>query len=611
MGVKYRTVRGFLAGSTPPGRSGPVFLDALDETMALRRSTTPLDDVARQLGAMGWPQFWLSCRPADWAQAGGRTLFEECVPAGLAVAHLLPLSDAEIAAVIKAQGLDPDAVTNAMDDAGLLPLLGNPETLRLTLEVFAEGGAPNSRADLYRRATGHLAREVNREHARLPGRPTEEQVLAAAGAACAFLLLAGRPAVAALGADADHAVPIEILADLAPAEHVAAALGSRLFRLSGDEAWVPAHRTVAEYLGADYLARTVSRRGQPLGRALALVCGDDPTPEPSLRGLFAWLVALLPERAEEFVGRDPYAAVTYGDPAVLRPGGRQALMAGLRRLVETEPFFRAGLWREARFGALATPDLVPELREVILDRPVREHLLSCVLDAVEDGEPRPELAPDLAALVVDAGVDPHTRNRAVGAFIRAAPVPEATALFHRLLRDDAADPRAHLAGSLLLRLYPHVLGEGDVAALMDRFVSVGGGRGSQLHLDHLLPPLVPAGREAALLDLISQCGWVLQPRGARTRLSDVKQVARKLAARALKGQGAIPPARIVAWLPLLSADGTGPKEQDELQSALAARPDLYVPPAARRAGHGGQRFAASLARVRTSTPRPSLVQSPD
>lgn len=576
-GVVPQTVRSFLARGARSQQTGPVFLDALDEVMAAHRNDTPLDEVVQLLHFAGWPRFWLSCRPADWAQAGGRTLLEECVPGGLAVAHLLPLSEGEIAAVIDANGLDHDAVVRGMEAAALLPLLGNPETLRLTLKIFAEGGPPASRTDLYRRATAHLAREVNKAHARRPDRPTEEQLLAAASAVSALLLMSGRSAVAAPGAEAEHAVPMEVLTNLVPREHIEAALGSRLFRQSGDETWEPAHRTIAEFLGAGFLARRISQCGQPLGRMLALLCGDDLAPEPSLRGLFAWLAALLPDRAVEFVGRDPYAVATFGDLSSLRSDGRHALVAGLRRLVETEPFFRAGRWGEARFGALAAPDLVPELRKIIATRPVREHLLSCVLDALEDGEPRPELVPDLVALITDVGVDLDGRKGAVAAFVRAASEAEAAALFGRLLRDNAADPRAHLAGSLLLRLYPKVLDENDAAAFLDRFVSTDAGHGDRLHLDYRLLPLVPAGHEARLLDRLSAYEWVSWQSHPMTRLSEVKQIARNLAARALAAQDPAPAVRVVAWLPLLAKDGEGTKDAGELQAALAARADLYIP----------------------------------
>jgi hypothetical protein len=107
------------------------------------------------------------------------------------------------------------------------------------------------------------------------------------------------------------------------------------------------------------------------------------------------------------------------------------------------------------------------------------------------------------ALITDADVGLDTRDSAVAAFIKAAPQAEAVALFRRLLQDDAADPRVRLTGRLLLRLYPRVLDEDDVAAFLNRFVTTDGGRGNRLHLGYRLSPLVPAGHEAGLLDRLS------------------------------------------------------------------------------------------------------------
>ena len=576
-GCGHWTVRGFLALNGSPARAGHLFLDGLDETMAARRSDAPLDEVVRLLQSEGWPAFWLTCRPADWAQAGGRALLEECSPGGLALARLLPLSEEQIAGVVEAAGLDPAVVLGSMADAGLQELLGNPETLRLTVEVFAEGGPPASRADLYLRATRQLARECNREHARRPGRPTDAQLLDAAGALSAMLLLTGKPAVASRGAEASDAVPLEACDGLAAPGHLEAALGSRLFRAVGDDAWEPAHRTIAEFVAAGFLAARVAQGGRPLRTVLALVCGDDAAPEPSLRGLFAWLAAALPDRAPEFVGRDPYAVATYGDLSALRLPGRRALFAGLTRLAETEPFFRAGAWHEARFGALSTAELVPELREVIAARPVRLHLLSCILDALEARPPRPELAPDLAALVLAEDVDPDVRDAAASAFAKAASPSEAAALFEKLLRDDRADPRGRFAGRLLLRLYPESLGGAELAAFLDRYASTDGGRGDRLHLALRLPPLVPSGEEADLLDRLSSCRRAADRSQPLSRIADIKRIAARLAARALAGPAAVDATRATSWLPLLGGAGRSGPEADELRAALSARPDLYIP----------------------------------
>jgi hypothetical protein len=60
-----------------------------------------------------------------------------------------------------------------------------------------------------------------------------------------------------------------------------------------------AHRTVAEYLAAEWLANHV-RGGVPVGRVVSLM-GIDGYPSSELRGLNAWLAVMLPEHAERFI----------------------------------------------------------------------------------------------------------------------------------------------------------------------------------------------------------------------------------------------------------------------------------------------------------------------
>src|SRR5450759_2476763 len=68
-------------------------------------------------------------------------------------------------------------------------------------------------------------------------------------------------------------LPELVSADSAPGiSDCRVALHSRLFRGPGD--FSPVHRTVAEYLGARYLAKRICQ-GLPAGRVLALMLGQD------------------------------------------------------------------------------------------------------------------------------------------------------------------------------------------------------------------------------------------------------------------------------------------------------------------------------------------------
>src|SRR5712691_991683 len=68
-------------------------------------------------------------------------------------------------------------------------------------------------------------------------------------------------------------------------------LDTPLFRGEG-EAFEPMHRTVAEYLAGEALAKAVVGRAEraalPLSRAVALIVGTDGVPPTELRGVYAW-----------------------------------------------------------------------------------------------------------------------------------------------------------------------------------------------------------------------------------------------------------------------------------------------------------------------------------
>ena len=88
--------------------------------------------------------------------------------------------------------------------------------------------------------------------------------------------------------------PSQEMLDVAKAQ---AALGRRAFEAGPvPESVDYAHRTTAEFLGAEWLAARV-RAGLPLGRVQALM-GVDGHPASELRGLHARLVRFLPEQAD-------------------------------------------------------------------------------------------------------------------------------------------------------------------------------------------------------------------------------------------------------------------------------------------------------------------------
>lgn len=599
----FVSVRAFLARAS--GRSasgGTLFLDALDEAMAAR-AAAPLDAVAGRLHEIGAPPFWLSCRPVDWAAIAGRSLLEDCAGSrGLLIVRLLPLEAEVIAEMVRGRGLDPRDFLGAVEEAGLTPLLGNPQTLGLLLDVAGRGeGLPRSRRELYEAATDLLAREANNERPRpaLGQRVPTTAILQAAGVACAAMLLADRPFITIDpgNPEDDLPLPLDLLAPSVEDAHaLQAALGTRLFAAVDERRWVAQHRTVAEFLAAGYIAERIrhargspGRGGLPLLRAIYLICGEG-APHPALRGLFAWLVTLLPERAEALVGRDPYGMFAYGDTSGLPGPAMTALLRGLEDLQESDPFFRAGRWGEARFADLASSALIPEVRRILAARPLRGHLLSCVLEGLAEGEPRPELVPDLVEFVTDAALSDRNRTEAIPALVRASSLDPGSAVkvFRRLLADRALDGRRRLLTHLFLRLYPVHLGLADLDAFTIAYLQVPGEDqgGGEIHLELRLPDLIRSGEEPAVLDTWAAQSWVPGERRPLSRGEAVGKVTRCLILRALPAIGPDDGGRLVEWLRVAAHDTDGGNDHRQVIDALAARPDLFVPLALAATEHG-------------------------
>jgi hypothetical protein len=584
-GGSFVPVRQFLtrpAGWVTPGT--PLFLDALDEALAGGPSN-PADAVARKLYECGQPRFWLSCRPVDWAAlAGTRVLRDAAGNRPLIPVRLLPLDEADVEALVRAGGQVPTEFLRQVKEARLTPLLQNPQTLLLMLDVASRGGGlPSSRRALYETAADLLAREANRERPQLHHagrRPPPVALLDAAGLACSALLLADRDAVELDSSGDQRDVSLD---DLDPEgtnrDALRAALASRLFSAVGEGRFAPQHRTVAEFLAGRFLARRVAAPSLPLRRVEALLCGGNPEPHPSLRGLFAWVATLLPARAERLVRLDPYGVLAYGDPSEFGPAALHALLGALADLERRDPFFRSGLWGEARFGALASPALAGALRDILESRPWPGQLAWCVLEALSEGQALPELVPTLSSVVLDASVPEDGRAGAITAFLRACAgdISPAVAVFRRLLKDRDPHGSKGLAARLLVQLYPDHLGVTDLADFADFFA--GGAERTtthaQGHIEWRLPDRVPAGDEPAVLDALAAQPWVSGVRPSLGPTAALARVARALLLRALPTLGVDEAARLVGWLRVIDAHNRD--NDDAMAAAFATRADLFAP----------------------------------
>src|SRR5947207_7242341 len=122
-------------------------------------------------------------------------------------------------------------------------------------------------------------------------------------------------------------------------------LDTPLFRGEG-EAFEPMHRTIAEYLAGESLAKTVvgtaEKSALPLSRAIALITGEGGMPPTELRGVYAWFAAHLTKVGDHAGGlrlieNDAVSVLAYGDAAVFDTPARRAILANLS---QGDPYFR-------------------------------------------------------------------------------------------------------------------------------------------------------------------------------------------------------------------------------------------------------------------------------
>lgn len=104
----------------------------------------------------------------------------------------------------------------------------------------------------------------------------------------------------AINGDGANGLRLAELSELADPDAITAVMRRNLFRpISGAPGqFAPLHRTVAEFLGARWLARHVNRHPHArhlVGRIVGLVTAEGGVPS-SLRGLHAWLPRFSPSR---------------------------------------------------------------------------------------------------------------------------------------------------------------------------------------------------------------------------------------------------------------------------------------------------------------------------
>lgn len=320
----------FVHGLVPDlGTDTTVYLDALDEARASMGNHAMAMLVRQRLQALKCPRFRISCRAADWLGDTDAKQLTAVSPNGeLPVYALVELSDQDVQDIV-----GDAAVANAMmaqaRESGNDAMLRNPQALNMW-RAARQVSPTAHRAQLYDHHAALLADELNPIH-RQQNRSTGISLpnkLKAAGQLCATLLLGDLDGLTLTREHADARHPDLNDLPLSDLSAALAAVQSQLFRpgrLPG-RIW-PAHRSMAEFLGGQWLAQEIDQAPLRLPRVLNLLLGRDGRPVAGLRALYAWLATLSVQARERLIRDDPLTVVVYGEPALLPSALKRMLIA--------------------------------------------------------------------------------------------------------------------------------------------------------------------------------------------------------------------------------------------------------------------------------------------
>ncbi len=466
-GVDYCTVCDFLAVPGTPGQQSIVYLDGLDEYRSRNGEKNLVIELVQMLAKQGNPKIRLSCRSADWLGDSDLTRFKRFFQkSSFVVLNLELLAEEEIFQILRSKDItDPEEFTTKAKSLNLAGLLGNPQTLIMLADVVHKGSWPVTRKELFEKSCSILLEEHNTEHARAgQGTFHSSELVEPAGAVSATLLISGASGVSLLpGSSATNGYPSYKTIAFQPEEKLQACLMRRCFSFidAKQEAVTCIHRTVAEFLGAQWMAGKV-RAGYPFYRALSLI-GKDGYPASELRGMYGWLPVFLPEQAGICLRNDPYGVLMYGDAASLPPSLRKRLLENLNRLSKSDPWFRAGNWAHNQLGALSGEDMVDSFRDILLNSN-SFHLRTLILEAIAHGPELPQVRGLLLDIIESSDVYDEAAL-AVEALLRVVPSSEEKIIdiFHSTLKKNPKSAR--LRGTILSRLYEYAFQPEDVLSV--------------------------------------------------------------------------------------------------------------------------------------------------
>lgn len=423
-----------------PTLPGKIVVDGVDEITAYD-SNLGIVKVLEALKNHTVPNFILTCRAVDWQAAINSKLLESRWQRKPTIGRLLPLNHQEITEFInsKQNMQHAEEFISSAEKHDAKDLLSNPQHLSMLLKVVQSEGWPDSRLKLYQAACNLLLNEDNEVHDSLnKNRPTIESLADISGFICAQLLLSGGHYISVFGEHAGSTKLKNFSSDKYPYALLRSALSTKIFRLAGAGFLEVCHRTIAEYLAARWLSTSLksslSRR-----RLESVIYGKNYIVPSALRGLHAWIATLSPSIANDYIRRDSYGFLKYGDPSALTVEQSKNLLQSLDRMAQDDPYFNREDWNVSFGGGLAKIELKDDILSLLRNPSTPPYLSHLIFEFIR-GEPFvEEILEDLVEILCDTKATPIERHGAYGALVECSSKPNWQLIVNKLIEDSGEE----------------------------------------------------------------------------------------------------------------------------------------------------------------------------
>jgi len=450
-----------------------LFLDGLDEVRVSSFNQTILYQVRSRLKKLGFPAFRIACRAADWHGLSDQDEIIGASPNGqLGVYTLTPLKEVDIKYLLAENfnRTDSEEFIAQANKQGISALLSNPQTLQLTVKALEGTSWPNSRDELYQLGCNTFVQEGNKKYRNRDRfqQVSQEDLINAAGFLFAILLLSDKSGIA-LDSTAQNELFIELSAlQINSSNQASSVLDTTLFvpASSNEERLEPIHRSVAEYLAAQWLGDQIDKHGLPIQRVLNLILGFDGKAVTHLRGLYGWLALKSLKARQWLIKNDPLTVLQYSDLYPMDVNSKKQILQELQIQIQNNPSI---IWDLRDFKDLA-PLFQPELKNEYLialqntnrDDATQTYLVF-ILKVLQQSAHQAKLNTELRRTAADGTRWERVRKTALETWlISGITSGEVIEFLNELNEDKISDPNEELKGILLNELFPKSLTSLDV-----------------------------------------------------------------------------------------------------------------------------------------------------